>query len=241
MGRIFVTGDTHRTHDIGKVDEFARINPDLTEEDVLIIAGDFGVVWDAQQTAEEFNIVSRYNHYPFTTLWIDGNHDNHDRIPYLPQVEMFGDYVGKLGESVFHLRRGRVYTINDKKFWVMGGGFSIDKARRINHVSWWSQELPSYTEMIEGKETLEKYDWTVDHIVTHTCPKNIFPELVRSIGGGEYIEAKGAEEEHELQNYFQYIWDKASFKSWYFGHFHQDVSFHDGKFNCIYNIVEEVV
>ncbi|MBR1854730.1 MAG: hypothetical protein IJ794_16560 [Lachnospiraceae bacterium] len=46
MNRIFVTGDTHGDMDIRKLNQ--RNFPaqrELTKEDYLIIAGDFGNVW----------------------------------------------------------------------------------------------------------------------------------------------------------------------------------------------------
>ena len=47
MGRIFVTGDTHGSHDIRKLNskKFPRQNM-LTTDDYVIICGDFGLVWD---------------------------------------------------------------------------------------------------------------------------------------------------------------------------------------------------
>lgn len=39
---------------------------------------------------------------------------------------------------------------------------------RINHWSWWKQELPSKEEMEEGRQNLEKHDNKVDFIVTHS-------------------------------------------------------------------------
>ena len=42
---IYVTGDTHGEHDFEKLVAFAERRPQLTKEDYVIIAGDFGVVW----------------------------------------------------------------------------------------------------------------------------------------------------------------------------------------------------
>ena len=40
---IYVTGDTHGQHDFAKLEFFAKRNPQLTKNDYVIIAGDFGV------------------------------------------------------------------------------------------------------------------------------------------------------------------------------------------------------
>ena len=45
----------------------------------------------------------------------------------------------------------------------------FDKMFRINHKSWWKEELPSEEEMEEGIKNLKSHDQKVDYIVTH-CP-----------------------------------------------------------------------
>lgn len=40
---------------------------------------------------------------------------------------------------------------------------------RINHVSWWQQELPSAEELEEGRKNLAAHGNKVDFIVTHCC------------------------------------------------------------------------
>ena len=54
----------------------------------------------------------------------------------------------------------------EKKYVILSRG---DLPFRINHWSWWKQELPSKEEMEEGRQNLEKHDNKVDFIVTHSC------------------------------------------------------------------------
>ena len=42
---IYITGDTHGLKDIGKLFSFNLVNR-LSEKDFMIIAGDFGIIWD---------------------------------------------------------------------------------------------------------------------------------------------------------------------------------------------------
>ena len=42
---IFVTGDTHGLENFHKLQIFAREHPELTLDDYVIIAGDFGEIW----------------------------------------------------------------------------------------------------------------------------------------------------------------------------------------------------
>ena len=82
---IFITGDTHGSIDFAKLRVFAKNNPSLTREDFMIIAGDFGGVWN-KTTLE--NDLKPYEALPFTVLFVDGNHENFDLIFSFP-VESF--------------------------------------------------------------------------------------------------------------------------------------------------------
>ena len=116
---IWVTGDTHgEFHRLGK-SNFPESDM-MGKDDYLIILGDFGGVWDLQASAKEMRTVGWLNQAPFTTLFIDGNHENFDRLlsDEFEEVEMFGDKVKQISDTVYYLQRGRVYdidgtTIND--------------------------------------------------------------------------------------------------------------------------------
>ena len=56
------------------------------------------------------------------------------------------------------------------------------KPYRINHLSWWKEELPSEEEMNEGRKNLQMHDDRVDYIVTH-CTSSSTAAL---IGHGVY-------------------------------------------------------
>ena len=42
---IYVTGDTHGLEDFHKLHLFAGKHPELTINDYVIVAGDFGAIW----------------------------------------------------------------------------------------------------------------------------------------------------------------------------------------------------
>ena len=75
---IFITGDTHATTDWEKINtsNFPE-QKDLTRDDYLIVCGDFGGVWGDE---EDQYIQKTYGERNFTTLFIDGNHENHDLL-----------------------------------------------------------------------------------------------------------------------------------------------------------------
>lgn len=127
------------------------------------------------------------------TVFIDGNHENFDRLDNYPVEEWHGGKVHFIRPSVIHLMRGQVFHIEDQSFFAFGGASShdisdgilepddpdfkekkkrLDKAPfalyRINHMSWWERELPSEEEMKEGLNNLAKQNNKVDYILTHS-------------------------------------------------------------------------
>lgn len=76
---IFITGDIHGTHDIWKLSEFSEgRGAELTKADYLIIAGDFGLLWypeGSEYDKEDAKWREWLNDQPWTTLFVDGNHE----------------------------------------------------------------------------------------------------------------------------------------------------------------------
>ncbi len=129
---IYITGDTHGTFDRFSSEKFPE-GDNLTRSDSVIVAGDFGLIWDPEPTRYEHTYINRelfnihkLSEIPFTILFLDGNHDNHNRLHKLSKIPMFGGIVGKVSENIFYLRRGEIYTIEDKTFFTFGGALSRD-------------------------------------------------------------------------------------------------------------------
>ena len=171
---------------------------------------------------------------PWTTLFLCGNHENFERLDALPTVQKFGEYVGKVNNSIFHLRRGYVYTIAGKTFFTFGGGFSIDKARRTEGISWWAREMPNKKEYDRGLDQLSDVDNKVDYILTHSCSNDMFTELAYHVNMNHKIAG-----EDVLREYFDLIRKKVEHKMWYFGHFHYDL-LSDNNWQTMYNLVKEI-
>lgn len=221
----YVTGDTHIPIDIDKlnVNNFYE-QKNLTKEDYLIITGDFGGIWSGDERDDEWlDWLEKKN---FTTLFVDGNHENFDLLNAMPVGAWNGGNVHFVRPSVIHLMRGQVFTINKLKFFTFGGGYSIDKARRTPGLSWWAAELPTWNEIEEGLTNLDLHDWVVDYVVTHTGPSS----TGRQLG---YTPIDG-----ELNQYFEDIRSKLQFKRWFLGHYHQDVHF--GDMVALYHNIKEV-
>ena len=166
---IFVTGDTHLPIDIQKLStKRFPAQKELTKSDYVIICGDFGGVWDSSN--EERYWIDWLKKKSFTTLFVDGNHENFDMLLKLPTEIFCGGTVHKVDEGIYHLIRGEAYNIDGKSIFVFGGAESHDKKWRTEGKNWWKEELPSSQEYKNALITLEKYDHTFDLILTHSAP-----------------------------------------------------------------------
>lgn len=223
---IYLTGDTHIPINIEKLNEKKFIEQkNLTKNDYVIVLGDFGGTWDkSQQRLQWLEWLKQRN---FTTLFVDGNHENFDLLNLYSIEEWNGGKVHFINDSIIHLMRGQVFIIDNRKIFTFGGAESIDKARRLSGISWWPEELPNKKEYDEGLENLEKNDWEIDYILSHCCSKNTFDKLSnRSINLKPYYT--------QINDYFDLLEEKVKFKHWYFGHYHDDKEI-DRKHTVLYN------
>ena len=226
---IYITGDCHRDFERFNMSIFPE-QREMTKEDFVIVCGDFGVVWNKkEESKEETWLMDWLDCKSFTTLFVDGNHENFDRLYDYPVEEWHGGKVHKIRPSVIHLMRGQVFDIDGKSIFTFGGASSHDIAGgilepddpdfkkkkkkldrgwrpyRINHVSWWKQELPSVEEMEEGRKNLATHDNKVDFIVTHCCSSST--QIL--LGGSMY--------KPDIETtYLEEIYQTTSFKKWFF-------------------------
>ena len=225
---ILIIGDTHGTRD--NFDNVALSYPNLTKDDCVIVTGDFGFIWGVNEyhIKDDDKWLDFLEEKPWTTLFIDGNHENHIRLGEYPIKEWHGGRVHKIRESIFHLMRGEVFEIEGKTFFCFGGAESIDKQYRIPYQSWWPQEIPSYEEYNNAISNLEKINYRLNYIVTHAMP-DIY---VRELYGSQYV---GGDKTAYMLNDFllQCVYDK-----WYCGHYHLDVKMRDNFQICYKQIYE---
>lgn len=233
-GRIFVTGDVHRNLDIEKLwwKNF-RTQEQLDRDDYMIILGDFGAVWDKYTDGK---ILSWWESRPYTTLFIDGNHENFDLLDKYPIEEKLGGKVGIIKPHVWHLLRGESYHIAGRDFWCFGGARSIDLANRRMGKTWWPQEMPSDEDYQNGLIGLEKINYKPDYILTHDAPITVIPELEKLSG---FSLTSYDEEEQILREYLADIQENSAYAGWYFGHYHMDHRI-DKHMYVMYNEIKEL-
>lgn len=211
---IFITGDTHRKLDIGKLDaENFSEQKILTREDFLIVAGDFGGVWCGDESDDE--VLDYHENKPYTTLFVAGNHENYDALYNYPVIEWNGGLVHQIREHVLHLMNGQIYDINGKTIFVMGGATSLDKMYRLEHETWWSQEEPSEDEYRTAYENLGRYGNKVDYIITHTIPEYVRKNAFEPIKEFMNYESK-------VEEFLDVVLREVEYKKWFAGHIHID-------------------
>ena len=233
---IYITGDTHASFihrfNTGSFPE----QKEMTKDDFVIICGDFGGVWerDGESKAEKYWL-DWFESRPYTLLFIDGNHENFDRLYSYPEKMWRGGRVHELRPHVLHLMRGQVFDLGGKMVFTFGGASSHDisggilkiddpnfsekkkkleiagLSYRVDHVSWWAKELADEEEMEEGRTNLLANNNKVDFIITHCCASS----TQAIIGGGMY-------KPDMMTKYFEDILQTVTFKKWFFGHYHDN-------------------
>lgn len=224
---IIVTGDTHGIIDYSKIKNIVKKNI-LGKDDYLIIAGDFGAIWDEEELE---NDLSYYTRLPFTVLFVDGNHENFDIINSYPISIWNGGKVHVIKDNIIHLMRGQVYTIENKTIFTFGGGTSIDKYRRTEHISWWAEEIPSDEEFKEAKDNLLKYNNKVDYIITHSIDTEALKNPLIYLCANKCKAYK----DNIMLDYFE---QNINYKHWYFGHYHVDGEINEKKTALYYDFYE---
>lgn len=248
---VYITGDCHGSWKRFNMEHFPE-QRELTREDFVIVCGDFGLWHNDANERQRIGVLKRK---PFTILFVDGNHENFDRLygrknpvsiagvrsveNEFPIVDFHGGKAHKIADNIYHLMRGYTFDLCGKKFFTFGGASSHDikdgilnpldfetfdkfeemyfywtkwgRVFRVNHMSWWEDEMPTEKEMFSGLDNLLKQDFKVDYIITHCAPQHIASIL-----------SHGRYKPDALTEYFDKVAEETEFKHWYFGHYHED-------------------
>ncbi|MBQ4289766.1 MAG: metallophosphatase, partial [Clostridia bacterium] len=89
----------------------------------------------------------------------------------------------------------------------------LDRERalyRIDHETWWKEEMPFEEEMAKGLQNLERAGNTVDVVISHSAPSSIVD-----------IFSRGVFEHDVLTDYLEKVKESISFNAWFFGHYHE--------------------
>lgn len=168
---------------------------------------------------------------PFTTLFVDGNHENFDLLNAYPEQQWHVGRVHVVRPHVLHLMRGQVFDIGGLTWFTMGGAASHDiddgilnpaepdfehkywKMRRmvayfrvLGH-AWWTEEMPSEAEYAETEANLEQVGWSADCVLTHCASTGV----AKAAGPGYQPD--------RLTDFLESVKERRQFSRWFCGHY----------------------
>lgn len=200
---VIITGDMHG-------DEERLYDPGLKQlgaGDTLIIAGDFGFLWDGSK--REKKILKYLGTRKYTVCFLDGAHDDISKLNRYRKTVYKGGVVHRIYKKLYHMCRGQIFTIDGLKIFTFGGGEVTDFVEPDS-----DEKLTSNEEMLEGEENLSDIAYTVDYIITHEPPFKIKNAL--------RLRSQKPSEINVLSVYFEGINSRCKFRKWYFGSIHLD-------------------
>ena len=205
---VYVTGDMHGCPERLYDKEFRK----LKKGDTLIVCGDFGYIFDGSPL--EKKVVDYLSDRRFTVAFVEGTHDNLDKILRCRETVWHGGRVNRIKGTLLHLKRGQIFKIEGNTFFTFGGGESIDKDMRVGTGLWWRAEEPTPDEMAQGVAALNEAGRRVDYIITHEPPSLVKSAVLMRQGESDRV--------NKLNGYLEEIDRACEFRHWYFGSLHED-------------------
>ena len=170
--------------------------------------------------------------------------DPNQQIMLTPEQQAVVDvYTGKRDNvGITFTRDGQEYTVtmrqgNENKagtkhslyrhYGTGVGVITADDVMRIPDVSWWESEIPDYYEMSHGMSVLEKHNYKVDYIITHTLPSDL-----------EYPVCRCYYSPEPTGVYLNEIYKRTDFRYWFCGHYHEDINSEAYKIRVFYNDID---
>ncbi|MDO4502655.1 MAG: metallophosphoesterase family protein [Coriobacteriia bacterium] len=212
---------------------------DLTKDDYVIVCGDLEMI-DLDEDARAANI-AWLEAQPYTTLFVDGNHEEYAVLEQYPESEWMGGKDRRISPSVVFLMRGQVFQLEGRTFFTMGGAPTFMRARLMGLLEGPDPGMPTDAEIAEAERNLERCSWRVDCVLTHCVPLSL-AELIFGEGKtfvsplGEWLDSTAA---------------KLDFGHWFFGHYHCDCQLDadgvaerlgpgHGTFTCVFNLLHRL-
>lgn len=250
--RIFITGDMHGMLDWNKFSEKNwPVQNELTKEDIVLIAGDFSLPYNAHEDTADHLALNCLEQKNFTIVFIDGNHENFSALKQYPIVLFHGAQCHQLRPHIYHMMRGEVLDIADKKILGLGGAVTytgkkrkkVEKEKIItkhdrHDYHHFVNEIPDDIELAKAYYVLATKKPNI--IVTHDGPsdvvKKIYDITKKPVGKYGFNPSKM---QIMLQNMLNSIvQENIPVKKWYFGHHHVDLNLSTKsgtEFRVVYN------
>lgn len=226
MVKVLLQGDTH-----GRAGSVRAALATAQQQgcELAIILGDYGWGWDWNSYVhrDEFTakVAKAVAAYEVPVWWIDGNHENFDRLEAVGAFN--AEAPVEIAPGVTYLPRGTVQTVGETRVLFIGGAYSVDKKWRQPHTSWWPQEEITGA---EAERCLEAGQ--VDVVVSHDVCDTGF-RAAMSLALDEDRRQSAAELEHLVwkndvsfpeakfnRRTLEAIRETARPSHWYHGHYH---------------------
>lgn len=227
---IYITGDTHG--EFYRIEEFCK-EYETTTDDIMIILGDAGVNYWLND--RDTRLKNELLELPITLFCIHGNHEER---PYMIDTYEEKEWNGGMVyweadyPNILFAKDGEIYDLGGKKCIAIGGAYSIDKDYRLRvGAPWYETEQPSNEIKNYVEAQLDKVDWQVDCVLSHTTPLPYEPRWAFLPGYNQDAIDKSTE------NWLAWIEENLSYDSWYAGHFHVDSD--EGPIHLMYTEIEE--
>ena len=210
---IYLTGDTHGS--------FKRITSfcerfETNKKDIMIILGDAGINFSGGARDHEKKLFLA--ELPITFFCIHGNHEQRPyTIDSYKEKQWRGGMVYYEEEfpDLLFAKDGEVFELDGKKTIVIGGAYSMDKRVRLAFgYRWWPDEQPSDEIKQYVERQLERQDWKVDVVLSHTTPLKYEPVEIFPDGMDQSRVDKSTE------RWLDGIEDRLGYRKWYCGHYH---------------------
>lgn len=182
------------------IKKLARSNPN----DIVIQVGDFGV---------GFLNKARYSSWPSNLHFIRGNHDKPSTC------QKITGYLGDYG----------IVTFEGKTIFYAGGAASIDKAWRVEGISWWPDEELTFEQWNNCVALYEMNKDSIDIVISHDGPKSLVEQMTKAQGKDIFGQ------NDNTRNGLQTLLDIKQPAHWFFGHWHERYEDIIGKtaFTCL--------
>ena len=237
MSRIFICADTHGFMNVKKIEKLVR-DKHLHQEDYIVICGDVGIGWNEQIGPE---LIDFYEGLGTNILFIDGNHENFNRLKRFPVEAWCGGCSHRVSDHIRYLCRGQVFNIGGKTFLTLGGADSHDKEMRQENVSWWKEEKITSADISIALKNLEKVNFRVDYVLTHTpswrFSQKLF-ELFTQCGEEFPVFLQSKFNNNESGKMLDGIETIVDFEKWFCGHWHIDEKI--GKNQILFEKIVEI-
>ena len=225
---IWYTGDIHGQ--VRRVRE-GLLRYNVQPGDTIVMLGDLGLNYhgNARDRRRKTEMEQIAKNAGVNFFCIHGNHDMRPwHVPAMRETERYGGrgWVEDAYPHIFFARDGEVFSLEGRQCIVCGGAYSVDKNWRVRMGwTWFDDEQPSADIKRDVEAALERLDWKIDTVLTHTCPIKFTPTEAMFPGLDQSKIDKTTEQ------WLDTIEDRLDYNHWFCGHWH--INKHAGKLHFL--------